>query len=92
MLTGPLQGEAETLILEYGEQSKGAVKACVVKPGLIDVQGKQRMEVPGIPHIDLPDTAAALLDQVLNGFEKDTLSNADLVRIGQKALGEKQKI
>jgi len=89
---GLLRGEAETLILAYGEQSKGAVQACIVKPGLIDAPGRQRMEIPGLPHIDLVDIAAALLDQVINGFEKDTLSNADMVRIGQKALAEKQKV
>lgn len=50
------------------------------------------MEIPGLPHIDLPDVAAALLDQVVNGFEKDTLKNDDMIRIGQKALVEKQRV
>jgi hypothetical protein len=57
-----------------------------VKPGLIDAPGAEKREIPGLPHIDLPDIAAALLDQVVCGFEKDTLSNDDLVRIGQRAL------
>ncbi|KAJ5218112.1 uncharacterized protein N7498_000211 [Penicillium cinerascens] len=83
---GLLRGEAETQILAYGEQSKGAVQSAVVKPGLIDSPERETREIPGLPHIDLPVIAAALLDQVTNGFEKDTLSNADLVRIGQKAL------
>jgi hypothetical protein len=39
----------------------------------------------------LQDFAAALLDQAVNGYEKDTLFNDDLVRIGQKALAERQK-
>jgi hypothetical protein len=57
-----------------------------VKPGLIDAPGAEKREIPGLPHIDLPDIAAALLDQVIREFEKDTLSNDDLVRIGQRAL------
>lgn len=57
-----------------------------MKPGLIDAPGAEKREIPGLPHIDLPDIVAALLDQVIRGFEKDTLSNDDLVRIGQRAL------
>ncbi|CAL5874895.1 uncharacterized protein PFLUO_LOCUS9197 [Penicillium psychrofluorescens] len=83
---GLLRGETETLILTYGEKSKGAVQSCVVKPGLIDAPGREKLEIPGLPHIELAGIAAALLDQVMNGFEKNTLSNDDLVRIGQKAL------
>jgi hypothetical protein len=83
---GLLRGETETLILDYAEQSQGTVQSCIVKPGLIDAPGAEKREIPGLPHIDLPDIAAALLDQVIRGFEKDTLSNDDLVRIGQRAL------
>ncbi|CEJ59191.1 hypothetical protein PMG11_07824 [Penicillium brasilianum] len=81
-----LRGEAETLILNYAERSQGAVQSCVVKPGLIDAPGAEKREVPGVPHIELPDIAAAMLDQVVGGFEKDTLSNDDLVLIAQRAL------
>lgn len=74
-----LQGETETLILEYAAQSHGAVQSCVVNPGLIDARGAEKREIPGLPHIDLPDIAAALLEQVVSGLKKDTLSNDDLV-------------
>lgn len=67
------------------------MQSCVVKPGLIDHPSRERREIPGLPHIELTDIAAALLDQVINGFEKDTLSNDDMIRIGQKALAEQQK-
>ncbi len=90
MLTEPPQGQAETEILAYGEQSNGAVESCVVKPGSIDAPSKPRREIPGLPHIELSDIAAAMLDQIVNGFEKDTLSNADMIRIGQKAWAEQQ--
>lgn len=57
-----------------------------MKPGLIDAPGVERHEIPSVPHIELTDIAAAMLDQVISGFEKHTLSNDDLARIGQRAL------
>lgn len=48
--------------------------------------GVERRGVPGIPEVDLTEVAAAMLDQVLRGFERDTLSNDDLVRIGRRVL------
>lgn len=58
---------------------------------MIDSPERERRDYPGLPHIDLTDIAAALLDQVINGLEKDTLSNDDLVRIGKAALTVQQK-
>lgn len=84
----PTQGEAESRILEFAEESKGLVQSCVTKSGFINAPGKVAPNVPGLPLVELQDIAAAMLDQVVNGFEKDTLSNDDLVRIGKKALGE----
>jgi hypothetical protein len=40
----------------------------------------------GLPKIEATELAAALLDQAINGLEKETLVNEDLVRIGQKVL------
>lgn len=81
-----VQGEAESRILEFAEQSNGKVQSQVAKPGIIATPGRVLPNVPGLPKIELTDIAAALLDQVINGFEKDTLSNDDMIRIGQKAL------
>lgn len=67
------------------------MEACVIKSGFINAPGKAVPNVPGLPKVELQDVAAALLDQVVNGFEKDTLLNDDLTRIGQEALGEQQK-
>lgn len=58
----------------------------MAKPGMIMAPGVERRNVPGLPEVALPKVAAALLDQALNGPEKDTLSNDDLVRIGSKVL------
>lgn len=81
---GSLRGHLETEILEYAEQSNGAVVGCIAKPGKITVPGMAVRAVPGLPSIELRHMAAALLDQIVNGFEKDTLSNDDMIRIGQK--------
>lgn len=82
------QGEAETRILAYAEQSNGAVEACVVKPGMIDAPGKENRILPGLPNIDLRAFAATLLDQVVNGFTKDTLTNDEMVQIGKDVLAK----
>lgn len=59
----------------------------IAKSGFINAPGKIVPKVPGLPTIDLQDISAALLDQVIEGFEKDTLFSDDMTRIGQKALG-----
>jgi hypothetical protein len=38
------------------------------------------------PTGDLNEIVAAMLDQVVNGFEKEPLMNEDLVRIGKAVL------
>lgn len=81
------QGEAESRILAFADESNGLVESCITKSGFINAPGKVMPNVPGLPLVELQDIAAAMLDQVVNGFEKDTLSNDDLVRIGKKALG-----
>ena len=43
----------------------------------------------GLPLVGVSEIAATLLDQAINGIEKDTLLNEDLIRIGQKALVDK---
>ena len=68
--------------------------------GLVDAPGKLGVvmkalarvgsAVIGLPGIQLSEVAAALLDQAVNGFEKDTLDNGDLASIGQKALASQQ--
>ncbi|KAK9259809.1 hypothetical protein V1519DRAFT_432132 [Lipomyces tetrasporus] len=94
-------GEAQSFVLNYAKDSRGAVEAAVAKPGLIDAPGKMSMamnalstigrSIIGLPKVDVHEVAATLIDQAINGIEKDTLLNDDLIRIGQKALAEQQK-
>ncbi|KAI1408642.1 hypothetical protein F5Y13DRAFT_204626 [Hypoxylon sp. FL1857] len=81
-----LRGEVETQILTIANKSNGAVVSCIATPGVIVGPGGSLPAIPNLPKIELCDIAAALLDQVANGFEKNTLSNEDMVRIGQSAL------
>ena len=66
----------------------------VAKPGLILQPGsvadwlKSQLlgVVASLPSISVVEISAAMLEQVVDGFEKDPLTNDDLVRIGKKAL------
>ncbi|KAF7535408.1 hypothetical protein G7054_g5396 [Neopestalotiopsis clavispora] len=80
------RGASEVKTLAFAQRQSGVVQAAVAKPGMIMAPGVERRNVPGLPEVALREVAAALLDQALNGLEKDTLSNDDLVRIGSKAL------
>ncbi|KAJ7644755.1 hypothetical protein FB45DRAFT_987977 [Roridomyces roridus] len=81
-----MRGDAESKILAFAEQSNGAIQASVVRPGMILAPERETRNIPGIPTIERVDFVAAMLNQVKNGFEKDTLMNDDLVRIGQKVV------
>lgn len=71
------------------------MEACVAKPGLIDAPGRSTFAagivktiartIIGLPKVDVRQIATTLVNQAVNGFEKDTLLNQDLIRIGSKA-------
>ncbi|KAF4999580.1 hypothetical protein FGRMN_2328 [Fusarium graminum] len=90
-----LRGQVEKQILERAQLSDGRMQVLVTKPGLIDdpamgvIKHASRFfshVIIGIPSIGKPEMMAAVLDQAVNGFGKDTLSNAELIEIGKKAL------
>ena len=39
-----------------------------------------------LPNVDVAEISAAMLHEVIHGFEKEPLENDDLVRIGREAL------
>ncbi|KAJ8058297.1 hypothetical protein OCU04_012491 [Sclerotinia nivalis] len=90
------KGEAESRVIDYANNSEGIVKACIAKPGLIDAPGKRGpvMQVVstigrtliGLPKVEVSEIAATLLKQAVDGIEKETLLNEDLVRIGRTVL------
>lgn len=61
----------------------------MARPGMIyapgeilrPILGTIYQAVVGMQSIRVTDLSRAILNQVINGFEKDTLSDADLVRL-----------
>ena len=88
------QGETENRVLAFAAEHKDAVEACVSKPGLITAPGQILKTVAAtvlkyvisLPNVGVTEISAAMLHQVINGFEKEPLENDDLVRIGRQAL------
>lgn len=77
------------MVLDYAKQHPGEIEACVAKPGLItngtwkDTLMSAGLKVTGLAgSVRLSQVAAAMLRQVVNGFEKEPLQNDDLVRLG----------
>ena len=52
--------------------------------------GEEYQGPPNLERIDVTEMAAAMLDQVLNGFKKELLMSDHLVRIGKGVLTESQ--
>lgn len=73
------------------------MEVSIAKPGLIDAPGRMGMlrsagmavltTVIGLPRVQVGEVAAALIKQAVQGVEKETLLNEDLVRIGREELG-----
>jgi hypothetical protein len=89
----------ENRVLGFAEAHPEVVQACVTKPGMINGEGrrerieemaKKMLEEKGevLPVVEVAELAAAMLKQALNGIEKDTLLNDELVTMGQQALKE----
>ena len=66
----------------------------MAKPGFIAGSGRYWKTIAatalnvvmGLPKIDVGEISAAMIHEVMHGFVKEPLENADLVRIGQQAL------
>ncbi|KAL0562920.1 hypothetical protein V5O48_019157 [Marasmius crinis-equi] len=94
-----MRGEAESQVLAIASSHSPDTQACVVRPGIISSTqsiGKSLLSfaakiIPMASTVSLEQMAAACLQQIVNekGFEKDTLSNAELVEIGSAALEKK---
>jgi nucleoside-diphosphate-sugar epimerase len=89
------RGKAETITLDYAAASKGKVEACITKPGMIAgkvlpwktaIAKTMIRFVVGLPRVEVTEIAACMLSGVIEGLEKDTYENEDLVRIGRAAL------
>ncbi|KAI1400751.1 putative nucleoside-diphosphate-sugar epimerase [Hypoxylon fuscum] len=84
-----MRGDTENKVLALATELD--IEATVAKPGFITAPGEILRSITGtmiqwtvgIPSISVVDLAAVMLDQVVNGFEKEPLTPEDLVRIGR---------
>ncbi|KAI1139869.1 putative nucleoside-diphosphate-sugar epimerase, partial [Hypoxylon sp. FL0543] len=80
-----MRGETETKVLSLAAEL-GGIEACVAKPGFITAPGEIVKFIAativqwtaGIPSISVADLATVMLDQVINGFDKEPLMPEDL--------------
>ncbi|KAK7033363.1 putative nucleoside-diphosphate-sugar epimerase [Favolaschia claudopus] len=84
-----MRGETENRVLSFAAEHK--FEASVAKPGLIKRSLASTILAAGlklimVPSVSLEEVSAAMIHQVINGFEKEPLENDDLVRIGREAL------
>jgi hypothetical protein len=85
------------MVQDFGREHN-AIQVQIVRPGMILSSTNMWMTLQAntirassyftsaIANIDRPVLSAALIDQVLHGFEKEILSNSDLVRIGSSNM------
>ncbi|KAG8528434.1 uncharacterized protein KY384_007352 [Bacidia gigantensis] len=92
-----MRGQAENSVLQFARTHEN-VDVQIPKPGAISTQSQSYLKtagfwlmglVIGLPQVRVEDCAAAILEEVVGGYGKDTLENEDLVRIG--GLREKGK-
>jgi hypothetical protein len=83
------QGETENQILDFAKQRNGEVEVGIARPGMIKDgtprQGADEFEASAtmkMPNITVQKVARAMLKQVVQGFEMETIGNDDLNRIG----------
>ncbi|KAK1753748.1 succinate-semialdehyde dehydrogenase [Echria macrotheca] len=90
-----LRGETENQVLAFAasQQPQGTVEACIARPAMITGHRTYWQTVAGaamrwspVATVTVEEVAAAMLQQVRDGFEKETLSNNDLKRIGSEVL------
>ncbi|KAI0884915.1 NAD(P)-binding protein [Annulohypoxylon maeteangense] len=86
-----MRGDTENKVLALASGLDG-VEACAAKPGFITAPGEILKSIAatmiqltaGVPSISVVDLAKVMLDQVVNGFEKEPLTPEDLARIAKK--------
>ncbi|KZN94472.1 hypothetical protein EN45_046690 [Penicillium chrysogenum] len=95
-----IQCNTELMVLKFPTEKEG-VEVCIARPGVIANSSTWSRALVAnlfrivnlfgqpLPYVQRSQLAAALLSQVMDGFEKQTLSNADLVRIGQREMNSR---
>ncbi|KAL7784590.1 hypothetical protein V8C37DRAFT_395559 [Trichoderma ceciliae] len=96
-----MRGEVESRVLDFAKNSNGAIEVCILKPGLIRDSQLGNMFINAfqniatslisLPIVYLNEIVATLLNQATKGFEKETLENDDIFRIGRQELAEHEE-
>lgn len=75
--------------MDFAKKHNGSVEVAIARPGMIKDgnprEGADKFEADAatkIPNILVQEVARAMLKQVVQGFEKETISNDDLKHIG----------
>lgn len=88
------------MVLKFAEND--GVEVCIAQPGVVTnsttwsraalafLFGIINVLTRAIPNVSRRELSAAVLNQAVHGFNKETLSNADLVRLGQEVLEEEK--
>jgi hypothetical protein len=89
------------MVLKFRAEREG-VEVCIAQPGVVTNSTTWsraalaslfrviNVFTRAIPNVNRRELSAAVLNQAVHGFDKETLSNADLVRLGQAALQAKE--
>lgn len=87
-------------MIELAAKHKAPAEVCVAKPGFILGQGGIVRSFVGtalwltgaVDTIDVKEVAAAMLYQVVHGFEgtDGVISNAEMVEVGKQSLNNKK--
>ncbi|TVY65643.1 hypothetical protein LSUE1_G006195 [Lachnellula suecica] len=89
-----MRGEAENQLHAISMESKGQLESCAAKPGIITAATFTTKSIIALSSklfmcsVCVTECAAAMLDQVLNGFTSESLLNDDMVTIGRRVLNQ----
>ncbi|KAH6658498.1 hypothetical protein BKA67DRAFT_656687 [Truncatella angustata] len=89
-----MRGETENRLLAIASESKGALEVCAAKPGWITDTTFTRRSIMAfvmrlavsMPSVSVAECSAAMLDQIVHGFDTEPLLNEAMVTIGRRVL------
>jgi hypothetical protein len=93
------KGETENMLRRIAQQhADGKVQVCVARSSLVTSNatyfraawGSAVRTLNPIANISRDELAAAMIDQVVNGFDQLVLTNADLKRRGREILAQQR--
>lgn len=84
-----MKGQAETIFIDAETQHPKAFKTYVFQMGGVTNSGIGSLLNPLPIMITLQQAAASMIQVALNGYDKQTLTNGEMKKLGQKVLSSK---